>query len=337
MTAAFAFEQPWLLLLLPLALLPLWPTRRDVLPFASIAWLPADGAGRLARLLWTAFAMLALAALVIALAGPGRPETLVERTGRGAEIIVLMDRSRSMDDRMLPSNWHDLDPNDRLTHMDSGPPKAQMARDLLAKFVAQRADDRFSLMLFSTRPLSIVPFTQNDAVVQAGIAAGGVGPGLADTEVGPALLAAIGQFGQRAYSGSRIILLVSDGGSDLSEATRDRIRNALARNRVALYWIYLRRYSSPRLDDPDAARAGAPEAALHRFFQTLHTPYRAYQAEEPQELAKAVADVGREQNSPLDFSELVPRTSYAAYFLWAAVFSCAMLLLYRSLSLRSWQ
>jgi mxaC protein len=337
MTAAFAFERPWLLLLLPLALLPLWPTRRDALPFASIAWLPADTAGRIARLLWTAFAMLALAALVFALAEPGRPQTLVERTGRGAEIVVLMDRSRSMDDRMLPSNWHKLDPNDRITNMDSGPPKAQMARDLLAKFVSQRADDRFSLMFFSTRPLSVVPFTQHDEVVQAGIAAGGVGPALADTEVGAALLAAIGQFDHREYSGSRIILLVSDGGSDLSEETRQRISNALARNRVALYWIYLRRYSSPKLDDPDPSQAGAPEIALHRFFQTLRTPYRAYQAEEPEDLAKAVADVGREQNSPLDFTELVPRTRYAPYFLWAAVFSCLVLLAYRALSLRSWQ
>jgi mxaC protein len=337
MNAAFAFERPWLLLLLPLALLPLWPSSRDALPFASVAWLPADGAGRIAQLLWTTFAMLALATIVIALAEPGRPETVVERTGRGAEIVVLMDRSRSMDDRMLPSNWHKLDPNDRLTHLDSGPPKAQMARDLLAKFVAQRADDRFSLMFFSTRPLGVVPFTQHDAVVQAGIAAGGVGPGLADTEVGAALLAAIAEFEHREYSGSRIVLLVSDGGSDLSEGTRESIRKALARNRVALYWIYLRRYSSPTLDDADAGRAGAPEIALHRFFQTLHTPYRAYQADEPEDLAKAVADVGREQNSPLDFTELAPRTSYAPYFLSAAAFSCLMLLLYRALSLRRWQ
>jgi mxaC protein len=337
MNAAFAFDRPWLLLLLPLALLPLWPTGRDALAFPSVAWLPADNVGRIANLLWTAFVMLALAALVIALADPGRPQTVVERTGRGAEIIVLMDRSRSMDDRMLPSNWHKLDPNDRLTHLDSGPPKAQMARDLLAKFVAQRTDDRFSLMLFSTRPLSVVPFTQHDPVVQAGIAAAGVGPGLADTEVGTALLAAIAQFDHREYTGSRIILLVSDGGSDLSEATRQRIDNGLARNRVALYWIYLRRYSAPKLDDSDPAQRGAPEIALHRFFQTLRTPYRAYQAEEPEDLAKAVADVGREQNAPLDFTELVPRTSYAPYFLSAAVFSCLMLLLYRALSLRRWQ
>lgn len=337
MNAAFAFERPWLLLLLPLALLPLWPTGRDALPFASVSWLPADGAGRIAQMLWTAFAILALATLILALAEPGRPQTAVERTGRGAEILVLMDRSRSMDDRMLPTNWGKLDPNDRMTQLDGGPPKAQMARDLLSKFVAQRTDDRFSLMFFSTRPLSVVPFTQHDAVVQAGIAAAAVGPGLSDTEVGAALLAAIGEFDHREYSGSRIILLVSDGGSDLSPETRQKITNALARNRVALYWIYLRRYSSPRLDDAVAAKAGAPEITLHHFFQTLRTPYRAYQADDPEDLARAVADVGREQNAPLDFTELVPRVSYAPYFLWAATFCCLMLALHKGLSLRRWQ
>lgn len=337
MTASFAFERPWLLLLLPLALLPLWPSSRDALPFASVAWLPADSAGRIAQMLWTTFAIVALATLILALAEPGRPQTAVERVGRGAEIVVLMDRSRSMDDHMLPSNWHKLDPNDRMTHLDSGPAKAQMARDLLSKFVAQRTDDRFALMFFSTRPLRVVPFTQHDAVVQAGIAAGGVGPGLSDTEVGAALLAAIGEFDHRAYSGSRIILLVSDGGSDLSAETRQRISNGLVRNRIALYWIYLRRFSSPRLDDAAAAKAGAPEITLHQFFQTLRTPYRAYQADEPEDLARAVADVGREQNSPLDFTELVPRVSYAPYFLWAATFCCLMLSLYKGLSLRRWQ
>jgi len=337
MSDSFAFGQPWFLLLLPLALLPLWPSGRDALAFPSVAWLPADRAGRILSLLWTAFAMIALASLVITLAEPGQPETQIQRTGRGAEILVLMDRSRSMEDHMLPSNWHNLDPSERLAQVDRGPPKAQVARELLAKFVAQRADDRFALMFFSTKPLDVVPFTQHDAVVQAGITAGGTGPGLSDTEVGRALMAGIEEFDRRAYSGSRIILLVSDGGSDLDDATREHIRAALARNRIALYWIYLRSYNSPMLDDAERSQSGAPEIALHKFFQTLHTPYRAYQAEVPEDLVKAVADVGREQNSPLDFSELVPGVSYMRYFLGAAAFACVMLLSYRALLLRRWQ
>src|ERR1041385_4220706 len=77
---------------------------------------------------------------------------------------------------------------------------------------------------FSTNPLNVVSFTQHDEVVQAVIEAGGVGRGLGDTDVGRAMLAAIGEFEQRPYSGSRLILLVSDGGTHLADPDRKRIR-----------------------------------------------------------------------------------------------------------------
>jgi mxaC protein len=240
-----------------------------------------------------------------------------------------------MDDRMLPANWREIDPSVLLYHLGRGPQKAKVARELLSQFVERRPDDRFSLMYFSNRPLSVVPFTQHDAVMQAGIAAGAVGRGLADTEVGRALIAAIAQFDQRAYSGSRIMLLVSDGGANMDDETMRLIRTGLARNRIALYWIYLRSYNSAKLDSTEARWENAPEMALHRFFQTLHTPYRVYQAEDPESLSRAVADVERQQNLPLDFLEQIPRQDYSRAFLAVAAFSCAMLLLYRSMLLRS--
>lgn len=335
MSSSLAFEHPWLLALLPLALLPLLRRRRDTLAFPSITWLPPDRVGRIIGLLWPAFAVLALASSIFALAQPGRPQTQVQRTGKGAEILVLLDRSRSMDDRMLPANWREIDPSVLLHHLGRGPQKAQVARELLSQFVERRPDDRFSLMYFSNRPLSVVPFTQHDAVMQAGIAAGGIGRGLADTEVGRALIAAIAQFDQRAYSGSRIMLLVSDGGANMDDETMRLIRTGLARNRIALYWIYLRSYNSAKLDSTEARWENAPEMALHRFFQTLQTPYRVYQAEDPESLSRAVADVERQQNLPLDFLEQIPRRDYSRFFLAVAAFSCAMLLMYRSMLLRS--
>jgi mxaC protein len=337
MTGALDFESPWALLLLPLALLPLLRRRRDSVTFPWLVWLPADRVGRIVHVAWSLVAVVALASLVLALAGPGRPETQVQRMGAGAEILVLLDRSRSMDDRMLPSHWRTLDPTVLLHHLGRGRQKSEVARDLLSKFVAQRTEDRFSLMYFSNRPLSVVPFTEHAAVMQAGIAAGGTGRGLADTEVGRALGAAIEAFDERAYSGSRIILLVSDGGAHLDEATSARIRAGLLRNRIALYWLYLRSYNSARLDAQEARWENAPEMALHRFFQTLHTPYRAYEAEVPEDLAKAVAEVGRQQNLPLEYSEKIPRRDYSRAFMALAAGACLGLLLLRSVTLRSFK
>ena len=196
MSGGFDLAQPWALLLLPLALLPLLRSRRDTLPFSSLAWLPADRMGRIAGFAWRALGVLAILSTVLALAGPGRAETQVMRTGRGAEILVLIDRSRSMDDRMLTSDWRALDPLVvRAQAWSRGEQKGAVARKLLSKFVAERPDDRFALMFFSANPIPVVPFTQHDEVVQAGITAAGVGRGLSDTDVGWALI--IGDQGVR--------------------------------------------------------------------------------------------------------------------------------------------
>jgi mxaC protein len=334
--ADFDFLHPWLLLLLPLAVLPLLARKRDQVAFPAAPWLPPDRLGAAAYHVWRGAAVLAIAALVLALAGPGRPESLVARTGRGAEILLLMDRSRSMDDRMLPSDWRSIDPIVVYQQARSrGPVKIQVARDVLAKFVRERPADRFALSFFSTNAIQVLPFTQHGDAIQGGIAAGAIGRGLADTDVGRALVAAIGAFDGRAYSGSRIILLISDGGAQLDDDTKERIRRGLARNHVALYWIYLRSIAGPELDkDQDEGRA---EIALHHFFRSLATPYRAYQAEIPEDLSKAVADVGEQQNLPLDYLERIPRRDDAPACMAAAVLACLLLLAYRLLLIGKWK
>jgi len=328
------FARPWLLVLLPLALLPLLRRRRDSLGFSSLAFLPRDGLGRAAGALWRTLAVATMLATVLAIASPGRPETQVVRTGRGAEIVLLIDRSRSMDDRMLPDDWRTIDPL-RLPQQvwSRGPVKSQMARDLLSRFAGQRAADRFAVMFFSSNPLPVVPFTQHGEVIQAGITAGGVGRGLSDTNVGHALLAAIDEFEQRAYTGSRIILLVSDGGAQLDAPTRRRITAGLLRNRVGLYFLYLRSFNGKTLDATGPEAEAVPEIALHRYFQTLTTPYRAYQAEVPEDIAQAVADVGREQNLPLDYAEQIPRRDFGRACSALAALGCALLLACRLLML----
>src|SRR6185312_3126747 len=179
---------------------------------------------------------------------------------------------------------------------NSGPQKSKTARELLSDFVARRPEDRFSLMFFSGGPLPVVPFTQHGAVVQAGITAGGTGPGLSSTDVGRALLAAIAEFDVREYTGSRAILLVSDGGAQLDPPTRQRIAAGMRRNHIALYWLYLRSINGASLDDRDPQADAIAEVALHHFFQSMGTPYHAYQVSEPRDLAQAVADVGKQQN-----------------------------------------
>ena len=295
------FAHGALLWLLLLALLP-W------LPSASPAQVRLPALQRIARdapSLWAGrllrtCASLAIASLAVALAGPRTPETSVETVGRGAEIVVLLDRSLSMDQPFgRPSNAVlDL----------SGPTKAQVAQRLIGAFARQRGDDLFGLVLFSTLPLPVLPFTQDQAVIQGAIGATGTSRALGDTDVGLGLLAAASYFDDRPYAGSRVVVLVSDGGAQLDPLTRARVTDAYARNRISLYWLYIRSRFSPGLSIADRAASAAddaiPELALHNFFRGLKTPYRVYEAEDPDALQRAIADLARLERAPLQLRVL---------------------------------
>ena len=88
--------QAWLWLL-PLAALPFWQLTGNALPHASLAMLPPDRASTLLDVAIRATAAIAIAAVLIGLATPYRPEYSVERVGQGAEIVLVLDRSGSMD------------------------------------------------------------------------------------------------------------------------------------------------------------------------------------------------------------------------------------------------
>ena len=107
-----------------------------------------------------------------------------------------------------------------------------------------------------------------------------------------------------------------------------QIRAGLPRNRIALNWIYLRRYNSAGSRIAPSGRADHAGDRAASFLPDLAHALSAYQAETPEDIAKAVADVGRQQNLPLDFLEQIPRQDYSRHCLAAAAFSACMLLLY---------
>jgi mxaC protein len=336
-----SFDQPWLLWLLPLALLPL--LRRPGQPMANgwLALAPRDALstwiGRALRTL----AALAIAALVISVAGPHRPEYLIERIGKGAEIVLLLDRSRSMDQGFAgaraaaPIGGRANGPEVVDFYISQSPgrlrdSKGKVARQLLAEFTSQRPDDRFALVVFSTLPMPVLGFTHHGEVVQAAIAAGNIGRGLSETNIGLALESALDLFTDRPYTGSRIVLLVSDGGDRIDPELRERLSHEARKQRAAIYWIYLRSANSPGLrpgpnDSPEAIES-VPEMLLNRFFESLETPYRVYEASDAEALRQAIADVNRLENLPMRYQELIPRRDLEPWC-HALALACVLLLL----------
>lgn len=325
------FIAPGWLWLLPLATLPWLHAGSGILRplrFSHLALWPQDRASRWLMLGLRLAASLALAGLVLALAEPYRPGYEVERQGRGAEIVLVLDRSRSMDQSQLegagPMTGYNPTYGMSARHSEEERlSKAQIARRELAAFAARRHEDRFAMLLFSTRPLKVLDFTQKPAAIQAAIEAGAVGRGIANTDIAQALLAGLALFEHRAYTGSRVLMLVSDGGDHIVPEVRARLAQLLQQYRVSLVWIYLRSPLSSGLEaDPGTAPDAAdtvPEIFLHRFFKGLPTPYRAYEAGTPKALQQAIADIDRLENLPITYTDAVPRRDLTPFCLGLAL------------------
>lgn len=343
-----AFSNTWVLWALPLALLPFVLRPRGAVDNTWVALAPRDLPSVLLGVGLRVVAALAIAALVIAVADPHRPEYTVERVGRGAEIVLLLDRSRSMDQgfagapRRPPAG---RGPEALDYYFSQGPArlresKGKVARQLLGEFTAKRPDDRFALIVFSALPLRVLDFTSKPEVVQAAIAAGNVGRGLSETNIGLALETALGLFDGRPYTGSRIVMLVSDGGDRLDPDVRERLAAAARKQRVAIYWLYLRSGNSPGLTPAEgespAAVESVPELMLHAFFSSLQTPYHAYEAGNSEALQQAIEDVNRLENLPMTYLDLIPQRDLSPWF-HAAALACVLLLLAANLvELRRW-
>ena len=343
-----AFDTPAVLWLLPLAVLPFIVRRGHALANTGSAMMPRDWPSVLLGRALQFAAVVALAAILIAMAGPHRPEFTVEKVGRGAEIVLVLDRSRSMDQNFAGARGaapkgtgpEALEYYSNQRAYESKQSKGKVARDVLAEFTAKRPDDRFGMVAFSSLPMRVLDFTQKNEVIQAAISAGNIGRGLTDTNIGLALEAGLSFFDDRPYAGSRIIMLVSDGGDHIAPDVREQIAQLVRNHRVGIYWLYIRSARSPGLNpdagDPAINADSVPEHVLHRFFESLGTPYRAYEAENPEALQKAIDDVNRLENLPITYRDTVPRRDLSAWGYGAALAGVLILLAAQAMEIKRW-
>ncbi|CAL1238797.1 vWA domain-containing protein [Candidatus Methylocalor cossyra] len=312
---SFGCLEPAWLWLAPLALLPLWASPWHPLGYPWNDLVPGDGPSRVLDCLLRLVGVAAFAGLVLGLAGLYRREFTVERLGRGSHLVVLLDRSRSMDDDFAgraPSGGEES--------------KSAAAVRWLERFLASRPHDRIGVAAFSTGPMFVLPWTDDHGAVVAAIRAARL-PGLAQTHIAKGLALALSYFDGSIPAGARTLVLVSDGAAALDRQSEALLRRAFVEKRVRLYWIFLRTAGSPGLfeapgdDDPEAR----PERALHLFFTSLGIPYRAYQADSPEDLGQAVADIDRQENLPMRYTETYPRRDLRGLCFALAALALALL------------
>lgn len=307
-----ALAHPLGLLLLPLALLPFLARGADAFRYSALAMLPPDPLSRAVELGLRCLAAACVVALALGVSGLHRVAEDVERIGQGAQTVILIDNSGSMDEVFATGNEH----RSRASVWGTYTSKGQVARRLLADYVGRRPQDMFALYVFSANPIAVLPLTPKQDAVQAALAAGSIERGLASTDLGNGLIQALQYFAGRPFTGSRIVLLVSDGAARLAEPVQDRIKKLLEQHRVTLYWLYLRGQFAPGLyADTGAgyAEAVAPEQIVHRFFSEMGLPYRAFSAEDPKALEAAIAEVDKLQNLPMRYTDVIPQRDLSGY------------------------
>lgn len=311
------FTHPWALALGLLAILPLAGRGQPAATYSCIALLPPDPLSvwldRGLRLCG-ALAVLGLAA---GLAGPFRREQWLERVGHGAHIVLLMDHSSSMNENF----------SGRYLGGSAKESKAAVAARLLAEFIGRRPADLFGLVAFSAAPIRVLPLTADRAALQSAVQSlAGRGHGI--THMAPGLAMALDYFAGQPPTGSRVILLVSDGAARIEPEVGAMLKQQFQDYGASLYWVYLRNPKSGRLAEPpkNPNESTTPEYFLHRYFQTLGVPYQAYEASDRAALEAAVAAVEKLENRPLRYREKLPRLDLAGRCYGLAL-ACLLILL----------
>ncbi|WP_198245675.1 vWA domain-containing protein [methane-oxidizing endosymbiont of Gigantopelta aegis] len=310
-----AVDHPWVLLALLMALFPLWNNGVSQSDYPSIDILPQDALSTGISVLIKLLAVAAMTSLILALAGLNRGEQYRERIGYGAHIVLLLDRSKSMD-----YTYAGKAPDGREES------KASAAKRLLSEFIKRRQQDRIGVAGYSTSALFMMPLTENKQAVLAAVSATDLSA-LAYTNISKGLAMGLSYFQQqREQTGSRIILLVSDGAAVIDPDSEANIRRWVKQLNIRLYWIFMRSENSPGLyEKPEDSRddnAGAmPERYLHLFFSSLGIPYKAYQAENLDAVQQAINDINKLENRPLHYVEKIPKQDLSTQcYLLATVF-----------------
>jgi len=321
------FQSPWLLLLILLALLPLLIKGHSYFPHPSLLRLPEDKLSRWIAGLWRGCGALAISAIAIALAGPYWGEQQLEKIGRGAHVMIVLDRSASMND-----GFADKSGGNKVSKMAA-------ARSVLQQFVKEGREDLVGMVTFSTSPILVAPLGADREVVQAALAATEAG-GMGFTAVARGLGMALDYFEDKPVTGARAILLVSDGGAHLDVKTQDLIRDMFRRQNAELYWIYLRSNNGASLNDVPTEENGGdayPEYQLHEYFKTLKVPYHAYEAENPQAVRDAMADIAKLKNKPTRYQEAVSRQDLSGAFYLIACLCAFVLMALHLTEVKQWR
>ena len=316
-----AFLTPWALLLLPLALLPFWLKGHQGKVYTWLEMMPEDKLSDRLNLAIKVITSLLLASIVLALANPRGHDEKVQRTGKGAQTVMVIDRSVSMDHPFAGDNSGNV-----------AEIKSVTARRIITQFIDSRPDDMMGVVGFTNSALYGVKITSNrDAIHSAILAA--TSPSLNQTNIGAGLTEGVGLFDKIENSGSRAIILLSDGAGKLSPRVKYLLSERLKERKLSIYWIMLREPGEPSIFSKEVyEEERVPNSiVLHKYFQALNLTYKAYEADNPETLQSAISDINAREKKIIKYTEIIAGYDYSRVFIIIALILGLLLLAIKNL------
>jgi Ca-activated chloride channel family protein len=325
------FQDPISFLLLPLLLLGFffW-LRQAKSPAVRLQIFPKIGAERRAvPLHWiqTILKTLALALCVVALARPQSISNTQERKANGIDILMVLDVSLSM-------LIEDMGEQTRM----------EIAKRTFKSFIEGRTNDRIGLVIFSGEPITLAPPTLDYGLLVSQfntIEPGG--PGLRDgTAIGDGLALAINRL-KRSSAKSRIIILLTDGDSNVGRIDPITAGELAQGYGIRVYSVAIGtegRVRQPLPVDTPAGRAYTHVWVENRLNTGLlqqiseKTNGKFYRVQDEKTLQRVFKDIDQLEKTEVTTKDRVRYTEEFLPWAYAALF---LFLLERALSLVLWR
>jgi mxaC protein len=319
--------QPWALLLLPLISAPFIFKSHQGQMYSWFEIMPKDKVSDIVNLVLKTIISLLFLSVILALAEPQGVSRKEQKVGKGAQTVIVIDRSVSMDHPFAGQS----------TSGRAAEIKSAAARRLITNFIDSRPDDMMGVVGFTNSALYGMKITTNRDAIHAAINAA-TGSALNQTNIGAGITEAVSLFDNIQSSGSRAVILLSDGAGKLSPRVKFKIKQYFKDKKLNLYWIVLREPDDISIfTKKEYSEEATPDAiTLDRYFKSLKIKYKAFEADNPTALQSALQYINSKEKNTIQYTVSIPGHDYSNNLLVLALVLSLLILVIKNIKVHSW-
>lgn len=296
---------PWMLLLLPLILLP-WRNRKSTVSFPSLGIVQSSKTWRI-RFIWVPplLASFGLIFLIFASSRPIEEKVKQIQVQEGLDIVLVVDTSGSMQENDY--SWN----GQRISRMG-------VARETIKEFVSQRPYDRIGLVVFGEEACTQAPLTMNQKGLLPFVEQIKIGVvGESSTAIGDGIAIAAQRL-KSLEAPSKLMIVLTDGRSNTG-ADPILMAKASAELGITIYTIGIGggRVGLMGMMGLTSSIDGDSLSEIARI-----TGGKSFVAQTGETLKKVYKEIDTLEPSPAEFEEYTQRKEYFSYFAW-----CGLILL----------